>query len=150
MKERSRQTKLKTNVLEKEKLALWVSYQIRFGCVPTRVGLPETQTSISIYNTELHKTFREQMSDKLLNLSWKYPFFLFYIDGQKHIIRSSSCVWTPIEILCFPQVIWIMLKLSYQPPKSKHHLHNWNQVLCISSLSHFLKAYFTLLARTGR
>lgn len=43
-------------------IAAWLSYQEGFGCIPTCVGLPETQSSIGIDDTKLHKTaFRQHM-----------------------------------------------------------------------------------------
>lgn len=93
---RSRQTKLKTNMTEKEKVALLASYQVWFGCVPTCVGLPETQTPISIHDTKLHKTFREQISDFA---EIKLQLFFILHQTWKHIVGCSSCVCTPIKNL---------------------------------------------------
>lgn len=98
-------------MLERHQVALRVSYQIWFGCVPTCVGLPKTQTSISVYDTKLHETFREQISDcaEMKN----YP--LFYTDRQKQTVGCSSCICTHIKNLYSLQVMLIVLQLSPKP-----------------------------------
>lgn len=46
-------TKLELKLLERAEDPLLDAYQVRFGCVPTCVGLPETQRSIGINNAKL-------------------------------------------------------------------------------------------------
>lgn len=108
---RSRHTILNTNTLEKEKVALWVSYQVWFGCIPTCVGLPETQTSISIHDTELHKTFREQISD-FAEIKLELSFILHQADentlsGAPPVFAHPLRTFTPFR--------WFGLCSNYLP-----------------------------------
>lgn len=70
---------------------VWHPYQIRFGCVPTGVGLPKTQTSVGIHDTKLNKITRHHMLDQSFDAIFLFAYVKSFLNTHHLQIKGSTC-----------------------------------------------------------